>query len=41
MNRDLGDERREFGLNKMEITDLPDDPIELFSDLARSGPSVR
>lgn len=31
MNRDLGDERREFGWNKMEITGLPDDPIELFS----------
>lgn len=31
MNRDLGEERREYGREKMEISGLPADPMELFS----------
>ncbi len=31
MNRDLGDERREYGRNKMERSGLPENPMELFS----------
>lgn len=31
MNRDLGDERREYGRGKMEISKLPEDPMVLFS----------
>lgn len=31
MNRDLGDERREYGREKMEISGLPSNPMELFS----------
>jgi pyridoxamine-phosphate oxidase len=32
MNRDLGEERREFGRDRLERSDLPDDPMVLFSD---------
>jgi pyridoxamine 5'-phosphate oxidase len=31
MNRDLGDERREYAWSKMEKSSLPDRPMELFS----------
>lgn len=32
MNRDLGDERREYDRNKLDRSSLPDDPIEFFSN---------
>ncbi|MCP4313456.1 MAG: pyridoxamine 5'-phosphate oxidase [Bacteroidetes bacterium] len=32
MNRDLGDKRREYGWDRLEKSDLPKDPMELFSD---------
>jgi pyridoxamine 5'-phosphate oxidase len=32
MNRDLGDERREYSWDKLERSRLPIDPMELFSD---------
>jgi len=32
MNRDLGDERREYGWDRLERSDLPKDPMELFSN---------
>lgn len=32
MNRDLGEERREYDRNKLERSGLPEDPMELFSD---------
>jgi pyridoxamine 5'-phosphate oxidase len=32
MNRDLGDERREYDRNKIERSSLPDDPMEFFSN---------
>lgn len=31
MNRDLGDERREYGWDKLQRAELPGDPMELFS----------
>jgi len=32
LSRDLGDERREFGQERLERSDLPGDPMVLFSD---------
>jgi len=31
MNRDLGDERREYGGDKLKISELPSDPLTLFT----------
>jgi len=37
MNRDLGDERREYDRNKIEKSGMPDNPMEFFSEWLRQA----